>query len=152
MGGLGFSEFEEFGLYRCEVTEVSGDDVTVFYVDYGNYETKKKTEVFIIPEDGSAVIRRLCVQCRLSGTSPTEGGDWSEEAAVWWKEKMDSDEEIKAIFVSRDPNNVYAVQLKINDEDAGAVLIEKGFGKAVPLGNFFSLPPRDIPLHSFIVF
>ncbi len=78
MGGLGFSEFEEFGLYRCEVTEVSGDDVTVFYLDYGNYETKKKTEIFIIPEDGSAVIRRLCVLCRLSGTSPTEGGDWSE--------------------------------------------------------------------------
>ena len=38
-------------LYRAEVTEVSGNQVKVLFVDYGNEEIKMREEIMSIPGD-----------------------------------------------------------------------------------------------------
>ncbi len=73
IGSVGMAEFEEFGLYRCEITGVEGDSLSVFYVDYGNSERKKRGEVFKIPLDASGLVKRLSLPCRIAKVAPSEG-------------------------------------------------------------------------------
>uniref|UniRef100_A0A914UT74 Uncharacterized protein n=1 Tax=Plectus sambesii TaxID=2011161 RepID=A0A914UT74_9BILA len=104
VGELCLAQYEEVW-YRGEVTAMSDDNdkVAVLFVDYGNTEWKKPSEVFELDRDEQDPLvtfcSRLSVLCRLKGVCPPNGSTaWSNEAHEKWAELVEEGNELEAIF------------------------------------------------------
>ena len=83
-GSLVCAKFsQDGGWYRGEVLECSAECCRVLFVDYGNIENVKPSDIAECPPEFiSSAYPRLASCCRLSGVAPPTGStSWSKEAA-----------------------------------------------------------------------
>ena len=75
----------EGGFYRAKVVAIIGEQVELFYVDYGDWDIQGRAGVRPLLQE-FRVLRHQAVRCRLAGVAPrveveVVGGDgWGEEA------------------------------------------------------------------------
>ncbi|XP_023213664.1 uncharacterized protein LOC111616493 [Centruroides sculpturatus] len=73
---------EDNNWYRAVIKDVNGDDVTVFFIDYGNIDVIPREDVKILKEE-FCKIPSFCYRCRLAYIKPIDD-EWSTEAIDWF--------------------------------------------------------------------
>lgn len=110
--------------YRATVEMVTGRDVTVFFLDYGNTETVSAGNIRELKEE-FRTLPAQAIKCGLSGVAPASGR-WTEEAAAKFEE-MVMDKEYMATVISKEPVGSHIVSLfdPIESSDVASMLVDK---------------------------
>ena len=113
---------EDGSWYRAQVISVSGPDITVRFVDYGNMET---TTIDKIRSFRSEIATQppFAYSCQLAGIIPV-ANEWSAEVLKQFEELV-VDNILLCQFVSED-----TVNLSLNEEDVGEMLLKNGHVKS----------------------
>uniref|UniRef100_A0A665W1W7 Tudor domain containing 6 n=1 Tax=Echeneis naucrates TaxID=173247 RepID=A0A665W1W7_ECHNA len=93
--------------YRATVSEVSGTQIKVFFVDYGNTEVVDRINIRTLP-DNFKKLPRLALKCSLAGVRAKDGR-WSQSACDFFVKAV-TDKELN-VHVTAKYDNVYVVQL-----------------------------------------
>ena len=117
---------EDNGWYRAQVLSVSGQSVTVFFIDYGNTETVTLDNLRTA-SDYVLAIPALSTKCIVGDCTPLKDQTWTEEE-IKKIESMLHSQEFVAEIVSVDPDASVAtcnVKLFKNDEPSVPVFLRK---------------------------
>jgi staphylococcal nuclease domain-containing protein 1 len=101
--------------YRAEVQKITGDDIQLIFVDYGNVETVKASAVRALPEDFSlTILPKQASHGRLALIRvPGLESDYGVDAAAFLKELV-WDKELVATVQYKEDNVSY---LSVGDPD-----------------------------------
>lgn len=112
---------DDGGWYRAKIIKVEGSNVTVEFVDYGNWETTTADDIRSIPPQFLKAAP-FVLKCSLEGIIPCDGS-WSEESIKKFEElAVEKDLKCEAV-------NESEVILKCGDTDISEALIECGLAK-----------------------
>ncbi|XP_054169026.1 uncharacterized protein LOC128966212 isoform X2 [Oppia nitens] len=86
--------------YRCRIVDVKGQEALIYYVDYGNKEWVKCSDLKPLTRQ-FATYPALAVKCCLSNVLPLNNNDWSDDSIDYFKETI-ADKPLTA-FVANKP-------------------------------------------------
>ncbi|RXM27975.1 Tudor domain-containing protein 6 [Acipenser ruthenus] len=93
--------------YRAVIRELHGQQINVYFVDYGNTEIVEKYDLKILHSKYQE-LPALAMKCRLSGIQPI-GGKWSKNAIAHFINRVA--DKVLMIHVSAKHQDGYAVEL-----------------------------------------
>ena len=151
-GSLVCAKFsQDGGWYRGEVLETSADCCRILFIDYGNIESVKLSNMAKCPSEFiSSAYPRLASCCRLSGVAPPTGSTaWSKEATQLLL-SMASNSLSEGVIVDKSAS-LPSIKLK-NDTiaDFAAELVAKGLARcsgASPSPINQCPPKKQTPAH-----
>ncbi|KAM8730279.1 tudor domain-containing protein 1 isoform 2-T2 [Acanthopagrus schlegelii] len=112
--------------YRAMINEISEDETSVNYVDYGScMKVKNKNLRPITPR--LLTLPFQAVRCSLAGVEPL-GSEWSSEALLWFQTLVDG-EKLSARVLSVSQQG-YNVKLESRGQDVAVALISEQLAKA----------------------
>lgn len=120
-----FSEDDTW--YRATAEEVSPEEITVRFIDYGNTDTLSLDNIRVF--DSQFLSEQvLAVECKLSGIKPTsDNGEWSAEAADFLSNAGGDDGFVLKVISS---TNLLEVTLSDQNGDLSQRLINEGLAKS----------------------
>ncbi|XP_010898872.2 tudor domain-containing protein 6 isoform X3 [Esox lucius] len=129
---------QDNSFYRATVSEINGNKVKVFFVDYGNTEIIDRFNLRVLPDEFK-VLPGLACKCRLAGIEPKDG-TWSRNATDFFIKTIA--DKILDLHVTARSHGSYIVQLTDlsaqGERDAGKLLCSAGFAEKFDS----SIPPR----------
>ncbi|XP_045924899.1 tudor domain-containing protein 1 isoform X3 [Micropterus dolomieu] len=111
---------------RAMVNELSEDDVSLNFVDYGCTTKVKKNHLRSITSQ-LLTLPFQAIRCWISGVEPL-GSEWSSEAQVWFQSLVDG-EQLSARVLSFTKQG-YGLELESRGQNVAAALISEQLAKA----------------------
>ncbi|KAJ8306560.1 hypothetical protein KUTeg_017105 [Tegillarca granosa] len=134
--------------YRAVVENISGDQVKLRFVDYGNADTLPLASLKK-PKDKLIKLEAQAIQCSLAGIKPLQPGVWNVDA----KDIMESlvTETVSCEFVQK-RKNVYLVRLKAGEKNIADELVNTAVVKKEIQSPVKTSPGKQLTFSYQIVF